>query len=476
MTEAVVVGSGPNGLAAALTLAAAGVRVRVLEAAPLIGGGTRSGDYTDTGVVHDECSMAHPLALDTAFSRSVDLQRYGLNWEWPEIQYSHPLDGGRGVGVYRSVERTVAGLGSAGPAWRRVFGSVSDRFADIATDFTRPLLHVPDHPIKLARFGALAALPATVLARVFGTEEAQALFGGVAAHAFRPLGTPMSSAIGLALGSAAHTYGWPVARGGSGAITRAMAAAVVDLGGTIETGVHVTSLSELDAPDIVMLDTSPAAAARIAGDRMPARISRAYRHYRHGPAAYQVNYAVRDGIPWADQLSRSAGTVHVGGAFADVVAAERDVHRGVMPARPFVLVGQQYLADPTRSNYDIHPIDAYAHVPANWSGDAGAAITAQIERFAPGFSDRIVATRIRSVARIESDNENFVGGDITTGANTPWRLVFRPRFALDPYATGIDGVYLCSAATPPGAGAHGMCGHNAARSALGALTTSDVAM
>lgn len=473
MTNAVVVGSGPNGLSAAVTLAAAGVRVRVLEAAPVIGGGARSGDYTDTGVLHDECSFAHPLALDNVFTRSVDLSRYGLRWSSPAIEYSHPLDGGRGVGAYRSASRTADELGAAGPAWNRVFGAVSDRFADISTDFTKPILHVPAHPIKLARFGAFAAMPAAVLARLFPTEEARALFGGVAAHAFRPFGTVGSAAIGVALGSAAHTYGWAVAEGGSGAISTAMAAALVDLGGSIETGVQVRSLADLDSPDIVMLDTAPGAAADIAGAAMPSRISRAYRRFRHGPAAFQISYAVREGIPWADTASRSAGTVHVGGRFDDIAAAERDVHRGVMPRRPFVLVGQQYLADPGRSNGDVHPIDLYAHVPSGWTGDATAAIEAQIERFAPGFGTRVVSKRVRSVARIEADNQNFVDGDVVTGANTPWRLVFRPRLALDPYFTGIDGVYLCSAATPPGAGAHGLCGFNAATSALRARANLD---
>ncbi|AXT83767.1 FAD-dependent oxidoreductase [Aeromicrobium sp. A1-2] len=466
MTQAVVVGSGPNGLAAAVTLAAEGVEVRVLEAAATIGGGTRSGEYTLPGLLHDECSGFHPLAVDSAFSRRIDLSRYGLTWRWPEVQYSHPLDGGRGAAARRSVPETAATLGEDGRAWQRVFGPLASRFGDVTRDFTRPLLHVPEHPIKLGRFGAYAAMPAALMARRFSTEEGRALFGGVAAHAFRPFGGPMSSAVGMALGTSAHTYGWPVAEGGSAAITTAMADLLGDLGGKIETGVRVSSIEELGDPDIVMLDTAPEAAARILGDRMPGRIARAYRRFEHGPGVFQVAFAVEGGIPWTHQDSRLAGTVHVAGSYAEVAQAERDVHAGRMPDRPFVLLGQQYLADPSRSHGDVHPVDAYAHVPTGWTGDATEAIEQQIERFAPGFRDRIVGRHTRSVEQIESSNANYVGGDIITGANTPLRLVFRPRIALDPYLTGVDGVYLCSAATPPGAGAHGMCGFNAAQSAL----------
>lgn len=466
MTQAVVVGSGPNGLAAAVTLAAAGVDVRVLEAAATIGGGTRSGEYTGVGVLHDECSGFHPLSVDSAFANQFDLSRHGLRWRWPEVQYAHPLDGGRGAAVRQSVPETAATLGQDGRPWQRVFGPLADRFGDITEDFTRPMLHVPAHPIKLARFGAYAAMPASMLARRWSTDEGRALFGGVAAHAFRPFGGPMSSAIGVALGTAAHTYGWPVAEGGSAAITTAMASLLSELGGTIETGARVTSLDELGSPDIVMLDTAPAAAARIIGSRLPGRVARAFGKYQHGPGAFQVAFAVDGGIPWTHSDSRLAGTVHVAGSYAEVAQGERDVHRGRMPERPFVLLGQQYLADPGRSAGSIHPVDAYAHVPAGFTGDATAAIEAQIERFAPGFRDRIVARHVRSTAQIESDNANYVGGDIITGANAALRLVFRPRIALDPYSTGVPGVYLCSAATPPGAGAHGMCGLNAAESAL----------
>jgi phytoene dehydrogenase-like protein len=467
MTTAVVVGSGPNGLAAALTLAGEGVDVTVLEAADTLGGGTRSSELTLPGVLHDECSAAHPLAVDTPFSRRFDLEAHGLTWRWPEIQYSHPLEGGGGAAAWRSVEETAAALGGRdGNRWQALFGGLTDRFDDIAEDFWRPVLHVPKHPVQLARFGMYSGLPAAVLAGRWASPGARALFAGVAAHALRPFGSPMSSAIGLTLGTAAHRYGWPVAEGGSASISGAMISLLEGHGAKLETGVHVSSLDELGSADIVMLDVAPAAAARIAGARMPRRVARALTKYRHGPGVFKVDFAVQDGVPWQHEESRRAGTVHLGGTYDEIAASERMTCRGRMPENPYVLVCQQYLADPTRSAGDVHPLYAYAHVPAAYTGDATELIIRQIERFAPGFRDRILGKHVRSVAQMEEHNVNYVGGDVVTGSNDALQLVFRPRVALDPYTTGIDGVYLCSAATPPGAGAHGMCGFNAASSAL----------
>jgi phytoene dehydrogenase-like protein len=471
MTDAVVVGSGPNGLAAALTLAAAGISVRVLEAAGTVGGGTRSSELTLPGLVHDECSGFHPLAVDTPFSRAFDLTAHGVTWRWADVEWAHPLDGGHGAAVRRSVEETARGLGPDGSSWRRLFGPLTERFDDIAEDFLRPMLHVPRHPVKLGRFGAWSMLPAGVLALRWSTPEARALFAGVAAHAFRPFGSPASSAIGVALGTAAHRYGWPVAEGGSGSLSRAMTAMLGELGAKVETGVTVRSLDELGSPDIVMLDVAPAAAARIVGDRMPRRISRALTRYRHGPGSFKVEFAVDGGVPWTHEESRIAGTVHLGGTLEEIAAAEKDVLQGRMPDRPYVLIGQQYVADPTRSRGDVHPLYAYAHVPAGYTGDATGAIEAQIERFAPGFRDRILARHVTTTTGLASHNANYVGGDVVTGANDPLQLVFRPRVTVDPYTVGVDGVYLCSAATPPGAGAHGMCGYNAAQSALRRLAS-----
>ncbi|MFI0366779.1 phytoene desaturase family protein [Actinomadura sp. 1N219] len=465
MTSAIVVGSGPNGLAAALTLAAAGVRVTVIEAADTLGGGTRSSELTLPGLIHDECSGFHPLLLGSAFVQRFDLTNAGLTYRWADAEFTHPLDDGRGATLWRSIEKTASALGRDAAAWHSVFAPLAKRFDAIGKEFLQPMLHVPRHPVGLARFGLRAALPASVLGRRWRTPEARALFGGAAAHALSPFGGVLSSAIGVALTTAAHAYGWPVAEGGSAAIRDAILARAHEHGVTIETGRTVRFIDELDA-DIVMLDTAPGAALQIAGHRMPPRVRRAYRRYRHGPAAFKVDFAVAGGVPWTHEPSRQAGTVHLGGDFEEMAATEKQVNAGRMPERPFVLVGQQYVADETRSVRDVHPLYAYAHVPAGYTGDATEAIIAQIERFAPGFRDRVQATSARSATEMARHNANYVGGDILTGANTPSQLVFRPRLALDPYATGAPGVYLCSAATPPGAGAHGMCGYNAAQSAL----------
>ncbi|MGI9021520.1 MAG: phytoene desaturase family protein [Solirubrobacterales bacterium] len=466
MSDAVVVGSGPNGLAAAAVLARDGVRVRVIEAAETIGGGTRSSELTVPGVLHDHCSAVHPMAVGSPLLRSLELERHGLEWRWPDVDLAHPLDDGSAGTMLRSIDATVEALGDDGPRWRGVFGAPSASFEALSGDLMKPVLHLPRHPLALMRFGLPAATPANLLAKRWRTPQARALFGGVAAHAVAPLTRPMSSSVGMALICACHTWGWAVARGGSRSITDALAAFVAANGGAIETGRPVTSLDELGDPGAVVLDLAPAGVAAIAGERLPARVRRAYERYRHGPAAYKVDLAVEGGVPWANEACARAGTVHCGGPFEEIVAAERDVNRGRMPQRPFVLVGQQYLADPERSNGDVHPVWSYAHVPNGYEGDATEAVIGQIERFAPGLRERIVGMAVRTPAEFAAYNPNYAGGDIITGANSPAQVLFRPRLGLDPYATGIPGVYICSAATPPGAGVHGMNGHNAARSAL----------
>jgi phytoene dehydrogenase-like protein len=466
MTDAVVVGSGPNGLAAAVTLAQAGVRVTVLEAADRIGGGTRSGELTLPGLLHDECSAFHPTGAGSPFLRALPLAEHGLRWRWPPLQLAHPLDGGRAGVLHRSIVDTAAGLGPDGPSWRRLFGPISGGFDALAEDVLRPVPHVPRHPLRLGLFGLFAAQPATWVARRWRGDEARALFGGVAAHQLRPLTAPFSASIGLMLTAAGHAHGWPVAEGGSQAISNALAGYLSTLGGSVETGVRVT---ELPKADLVLLDVAPGAAADIVGERLPARVARAYRRYRHGPGAFKLDLAVEGGIPWTNEACGRAGTVHQGGTLEEVAAGEAEVVRGRMPASPFVLIGQQYLADPGRSAGDLHPVWAYAHVPAGYDGDATEAILSQLERFAPGVRARIRAQRARSPKELAEYNPNYIGGDIATGSNDPRQLLLRPRAAIDPYATGVPGVYLCSAATPPGAGVHGMCGHHAARAALAAI-------
>ena len=470
MVDAVVVGAGPNGLAAAVAIAREGFSVTVLEAAQTIGGGTRTEELTGPGLLHDVCSGVHPFGAASPFLSSLPLGEHGLQWCWPEIDLAHPLDGRRAGVMVQSLADTATGLGVDGRAWTRALEPLTRGFEQLAQDLLRPIVHVPRHPVRMARFGLGALQPATLYARRWQTDEARALFAGMAAHAIHPLTRPTTAALGLMLAAAGHHVGWPVARGGSRAITDALASLLRAHGGTIETGVRIARLHDLPRARVAVFDVAPGAMAAIAGDAMPAHVQRAYTRYRHGPAAFKVDLAVEGGVPWRSEPARRAGTVHVGGTLEEISLAEKQVHAGRMPERPFVLLAQQSLADPSRAAGDVHPVYAYCHVPRGYTGDATGALLEQVERFAPGFRDRIVGMHVRDPARIEADNPNYVGGDIATGANDPVQLLFRPRVAPDPYWTGIPGVFLCSAATPPGAGVHGMGGFNAARSALRVLT------
>jgi phytoene dehydrogenase-like protein len=466
LTNAVVVGAGPNGLAAAIHLARNGIDVQVLEARDTIGGGARSGELTVPGLIHDHCSAAHPMGVGSPFWKEIDLQRHGLVWKWPEVDCAHPLDDGTAGVLYRSVDQTAAGMGPDRTRWRLAVGDLAAGFDQLAQDLLRPVINVPRHPLRLAAFGPRALLPATMMARWFRTEQARGILGGAAAHMFTRLDRPLTAALGLMFLAGGHRYGWPVAEGGSGSIIAALAAALNAHGGAITTGVTVTNRRDIPAADIVMLDLSPAAALSIYGDAMPARIKRSYQRYREGSSAFKVDFAIEGDIPWTNPDCARAGTVHLGGTFAETADTERQRAQGIMVRRPFVLVGQQYLADPSRSAGNINPIWSYAHVPFGYDGDATGAVVDQIERFAPGFRDRVIATVSKSTAELAAYNPNNIGGDIIGGANDGLQFPFRPRVALNPYATGVPGVYLCSQSTPPGAGIHGLCGYHAAASAL----------
>ncbi|MBB5915695.1 phytoene dehydrogenase-like protein [Nocardia transvalensis] len=466
MTTAVVVGSGPNGLAAGVTLARHGVEVTVLEATDTLGGGTASGEYTLPGLLHDHCSAVHPFAAAAPLLRSLELEKFGLRWRYAPVDLAHPLDEGRAGVLVRSVQDTALGLGVDARRWHRLYRPLSERIDDLIDETFQPPAHLPRHPISLARFGIPALASASLLAGLWRTEEAKALFGGACAHSFRPLTAPTSAALGLMFVAVNQRYGWPVASGGSRSIAEALAALLKSLGGKIETGVRVTAVSQLPPADMVLFNLGPHAVADLLEDRMPHRVQRAYRRYRYGPGAFKLDLAVQGGIPWTDERCGQAGTVHVAGSFAEMVVSERETNAGRMPERPFIIVGQQYLADPGRSRGDLHPIYAYAHVPHGFTGDATEAILRHIERFAPGFRDRIVAHSVTTTADLIATNPNFVGGDVIGGAATPFQLLTRPRVALDPYYTGVPGMFIASAAAPPGAGAHGTAGHNAALSAL----------
>ena len=471
MSTAVVVGSGPNGLAAAIRLAQAGVEVTVVEAYERPGGGTRSSQRTVPGVLHDDCAAFHPTGVASPYFASLGLERHGLRWLWPEIDLAHPLDDGRAGVAARDRELTRRSLGEDAGRWDRLFGNATRNFEALIDEVFRPVVHVPRHPVILGRFGVDALQPATWTVRRFQDAPARALFMGVAAHAFGRLDTPLSSSVGLMLTAAAHAVGWPVAEGGTESITRALLAELGEHGGKVVTGVRVTSLDQLrdltgGSPDVVMLDTAPAGVLEIVGDALPAGVRWALGRYRYGPAAFKVDLAIEGDIPWMNEECRRAGTLHLGGTAAEIAAVEKETTRGVMSERPFVLLGQQHLADPSRSRGSVNPIYAYAHVPHAYAGDATEAIIGQIERFAPGFRDRIVAVSTRNPAELETYNSNWVGGDISAGANTARQIALRPRPALNPYALGVPGVYLCSSATPPGAGVHGMGGFHAAETAL----------
>ncbi|MDF1603170.1 NAD(P)/FAD-dependent oxidoreductase [Nocardioides sp. YIM 152315] len=454
--DAVVVGSGPNGLAAAVTLAQHGLTVVVLEAHDEIGGGTRSAELTVPGVRHDVCSAIHPLGVGSPYLRSLPLADHGLVWRWPEVDLAHPLDDGTAAVLVRDLDETARGLGADGRRWRSVFGPLARSFDDVAPDVFGPVVHVPRRPVPLARFGLRAALPASVLARAFRTDAARALLAGCAAHICRPLDRPTTSAIGAALIAAGHRHGWPVAEGGSRAITDALAGLLRSLGGEIRTGVRVRSLDDLPDARVALFDTSPTGFADIARRPRP--------RWRYGMAAHKLDLAVRGGVPWTAEACRRAGTVHVGGTFEVIADAEARVAGGELPERPFVLVGQQYLADPSRSAGDVHPVWVYAHVPLGFAGDATSVVLEHVERYAPGLRERIVGQHVTDPVGFAAYNPNYVQGDIASGMVSVPQLVRRA-----PYATGVPGVYLCSSSTAPGPGVHGMCGHRAALRALADL-------
>lgn len=462
MTTGVVVGSGPNGLAAAVVLARAGLDVTVLEQQDTIGGGARSAELTVPGLVHDVCSAIHPTGIASPFLQALDLGRHGLEWVLPEVQAAHLVDPHRAGLLHRDVERTAAGLGPDGDRWRRLFEPLVEHVDDVVEDIFGPVLHVPSHPLRFARFGARAALPISLATARWQGAESRALMAALAAHVIAPMTRPTTTGIAVMFAMIAQSYGWPAAKGGSQAIVDALVAELHEHGGRVETGHHVTSLPEAD---VVMLDTTPGAALAIAGDRLPAATRAMFAHWKHGPASYKVDLAVEGGVPWLNEDVRRAGTVHLGGDFAALHRSERQVVSGRLPDRPFVLLAQQYLADPGRSVGDVHPVWAYTHVPAGYTGDVTDRLLDEVELHAPGLRDRIVGMHVETPADLEAGNANYVGGDITGGANTFRQTVFRPRPGLDPYRLA-DGLYLCSSSTPPGGGVHGMSGFQAATRAV----------
>ena len=464
--DAVVVGSGPNGLAAAVTMAAAGLRVQVIEGASAIGGGCRTEELTLPGFWHDVCSASHPLAVASPFFRRFDLAARGVALAWPEVEFAQPLDGGRAAVVTRSVQDTAARLGADGRAYRRLLGPITEHLDEILPTLLAPIRYPPVHPLAAANYGRRAILPASVVARRWHGQEARAIIAGAAAHAMMPLNAAPSAGLGLMLVALAHGVGWPVVAGGSARITDVMAAAVVANGGSIETGRWVRSLAELPAARATLLDVSPRTLVRLAGPRLPGGYRAALRRFRYGPGVCKVDFALSGPVPWTNQDCRRAGTLHLGGPFEQVAAAEAEVAAGKHPQHPYVLVVQPGVADPSRAPAGRQTLWTYCHVPSGSGVDMTDRIEAQIERFAPGFRDLILARAVRTAADEEAYNPNYVGGDIGVGLQTIRQTFLRPVARWNPYRTPIRGVYLCSSATPPIPGVHGRCGELAALTAL----------
>jgi phytoene dehydrogenase-like protein len=465
--DAVVVGAGPNGLAAAIRLAQAGWSVLVVEARESIGGATRSAELTLPGFTHDVCSAIHPLGLGSPFFRGLPLAGHGLSWIHPAVPLAHPLDDGTAAVLERSVTSSAEGLGQDREAYQRLMSRLVAGWEDLAAEVLGPVLHVPRHPLLLARFGMQARRSATGLAQQwFKDAPARALFAGLAAHSFLALEQAPSAAFGLVLGILGHAVGWPLPRGGSQRFAEALGAHLRTLGGEIATHWRVENVTELPMARAVLLDITPLQLLEIAGDRLPESYRRRLGDYRYGPGVFKLDYALSAPIPWKAKACLNAGTVHVGGTLEEVAASEREATTGKHAERPFVLVAQPSLFDTTRAPAGQHTAWAYCHVPNGSTFDMTDRIEKQIERFAPGFRDRIIARHAMNCADLERNNANLVGGDINGGLADMGQLLARPVLRVCPYRIPVPGLYLCSSSTPPGGGVHGMCGFHAAEAAL----------
>ena len=465
--DAVIVGAGPNGLAAAITLARQGYRVVVLEAKDQVGGGMRSMAVTLPGFCHDICSAIHPLGLGSPFMRSLPLEKYGVEWIQPPVALAHPLDGGRAVLVEKSLEATAAELGQDEAAYRRLMAPLAKHWEALAPDLLGPLPLTPRHPLLLAGFGRKAIRSATGLARSqFQGEPARAVFTGMCGHSMLPLEQSATAGFGLVLGGLAHAIGWPLPRYGSQSIADAMTAYLSDLGGEVITGAPVRSWQDMPPARVALFDLTPRQLLEITGERLPARYRRQLESYRYGPGVFKIDYALNAPIPWQAPGVNQAGTVHLGGTCEEIAAAERLVWRGEIPERPFVLLAQQSLFDSSRAPAGKHTAWAYCHVPHGSAVDVTTRIEAQIERFAPGFRNLVLARSTRNAQEMQAYNPNYIGGDINGGVQDLRQFFTRPVARWSPYTTPDKGIYLCSSSTPPGGGVHGMCGYNAAKAAM----------
>ena len=463
--DAVVVGSGPNGLAAAIALQREGLAVLLLESKPTLGGGMRSARLTLPGFTHDICSTAHPMAAASPFFQTLPLAQHGLEYIHPTVPAAHPFDDGTAALLHRSLHKTALLLGDDEKQWLRLFHPLVADWRTLAPDLLAPL-HYPAHPAKMARFGWKALSAATTLSRRFTTPAAKGLWAGMAAHSILPLSFLSTSAIGLALSTVGHVYGWPLIKGGSENLAEALAGYFVSLGGAIQTGFHVHSLSQLPSAHAVLFDVTPRQLLAIAGHRLSPLYKWQLNRFRQGMGVFKIDWALDAPIPWTNASCREAGTIHLGGTLEEIAFSEDRTWQGQHPERPFVLLAQQSVFDPTRAPKGKHTAWAYCHVPNGSTADQTETIEKQVERFAPGFRDRILARHVMTTQQLEAYNPNYIGGDINSGAIDIRQLFTRPALRTSPYRTSAKGLYLCSASTPPGGGVHGMCGYHAARRAM----------
>jgi len=463
-----VIGAGPNGLAAAIVLAQAGLEVAVYEAQSIPGGAARTLDLTLPGFHHDFGSAVHPLGAGSPFFLTLPLEKYGLEWLHPSAPLAHPLDDGTAVTLERSLAAQVEVLGHDATAWRRLFAPFVRHWPVLTDDILRPISPFPKHPILMAQFGARAFLPATTLAKfALRGPRAQALFAGLAAHSFLPLEAPLSAAFGLVLGAAGHAIGWPIPKGGAQSITNALIQHLQSLGGNVHLNQPIRNLDQLPSADLTLCDITPRQLVAIASQHLSQSFTASLNNYRYGPACFKIDYALTEPIPWRAAECSRAGTVHLGGSLEEISESEASMAHGEPAKRPFVLLAQPTLIDPSRAPEGKHIAWAYCHLPHASTADMTTAIESQIERFAPGFRESVLARSITSPARLESMDANLIGGDISGGAMDLAQFLFRPTRRS--YRTSASNLYLCSASTPPGAGVHGMCGYHAAKTALASL-------
>ena len=463
--DAIVVGSGPNGLAAAIRLAQEGLHVKIFEAADTVGGGTRTKEIIRPGYLHDICSAVHPMGISSPFFKQLPLEKFGLKWIHPVHPAAHPMDDEPAAILYNDLHETAFHLNEDEKEYLKVAEPITENWEKLTRDFLGPL-RIPSNPFKLASFGLKGLQPASVFQTRFKTERAKALFGGMAAHSLLPLNSMATTAIGLVFFGAAHTNGWPLAAGGSQAIANALASYFTSLGGEIETGFKVERMSQLPKAKAVLFDLTPRQVARIAGDTLSPRYKKKLRNFKLGAGVFKIDYILKEPVPWKDAECKRAGTVHVGGTFQEISESEKSMKEGRHPEKPFVLVAQQSLFDPERTDGNGHTLWAYCHVPNGSTKDMTKEIENQIERFAPGFRDVIDEKRTMNCSDFETYNANYIGGDINGGMQNLQQLFSRPVSFINPYATPAKGLYFCSSSTPPGGGVHGMCGYHAANLAL----------